>query len=89
MSRERGRELSFFVSYVTYSEVSIKRTHSIKRTVGLDFQKSLLNVQYDLNLVKFKTKRTVSIKRTVCKFYQLILFKIPMFSSDKLVISSF
>ena len=72
-----------------YSEVSIKRTHSIKRTVCLDFQKSLLNVPYDLNLMKFIAKRTVSIKRTVCKFYQLILFKIPMFSSDKLVISSF
>ena len=58
-----------------YSEVSIKRTHSIKRTVCLDFQKSLLNVPYDLNLMKFITKRTVSIKRTVCKFNQRILFK--------------
>ena len=58
-----------------YSEVSIKRTHSIKRTVGLDFQKSLLNVPYDLNLMKFITKRTVSIKRTVCKFNHIFCLK--------------
>ena len=58
-----------------YSEVSIKRTHSIKRTVCLDFQKSLLNVPYDLNLMKFITKRTVSIKRTVCKFNHIFCLK--------------
>ena len=61
--------------YHMYSEVSIKRTHSIKRTVGLDFQKSLLNVLYDQNLMKFITKRTVSIKRTVCKFNHIFCLK--------------
>ena len=70
-----------------YSEVSIKRTHSIKRTVCLDFQKSLLNVPYDLNLMKFIAKRTVSIKRTVCKFYQHILFKITIHSQFLVVIN--
>ena len=74
-----------YATPTNYSEVSIKRTHSIKRTVCLDFQKSLLNVPYDLNLMKFIAKRTVSIKRTVCKFYQLILFKI-IFQAQCLVV---
>ena len=76
-------------TFIRYSraEVSIKRTHSIKRTVCLDFQKSLLNVPYNLTLMKFLTKRTVSIKRTVCKNFQITLLKVEYDLKIKMIIN--
>ena len=55
-----------------YSEVSIKRTVSIKHTGQTDFQMFLLSVLYNLKKICKLINVQVSIKRTGC----IILFKI-------------
>ena len=45
---ENGLDFTFLDMNKDYSEVSIKRTHSIKRPHFGEFKKSLLNVPYDL-----------------------------------------